>query len=182
MLQEQVSNSLKLMGSSNVFSVLFLNISFYPSCIFPWESGNLLFWKLKCLLVRLTVYIIHVSCFIYTVNPLPCWSFLVQFKANLPTDGTQPLSPDRSDLTWLLLSPFPHTLEKAQRVLLCLLHLLLTPWIPAESTKYFPCSKDYKVALSSWAEGKGGMERMWLSIARTMKCPAQDMLGGMWRL
>lgn len=34
MLQE-VSNSLKIMGSINIFSVLFLNLSFYTSCIFP---------------------------------------------------------------------------------------------------------------------------------------------------
>lgn len=91
MLQE-VSNSLNIMGSINIFSVLFLNLSFYTSCIFPWESRNPLLWKLKCFLIRLTLYIIHADCFIYITNPLTYWSFLVWFKARLLPADTQPPS------------------------------------------------------------------------------------------
>lgn len=106
--QEILFNSLKVTGSINVFSVPFLNLFFYACYIFLWESRNLLLWNLKCSLIRLALHIVYVGCFTYKAISLPSLSFLVRFKATLWSDETQPLSPGRLSLTWLLMYIYPH--------------------------------------------------------------------------
>lgn len=177
--QEVVSNSLKVMGSINVFSVLFLNLFFCTSCIFLWESRNLLLQNLMCFLIRLTLHIIYVDCFIYTAISLPPLSFLVWFKATPLPDETQPLSPGGWSLAWLLLCISPHLWKSTAWSYPIFFPFLLTPWFPAQSTKYFPCSNDRKVDQCPCGGrlkvGEGG-ENVTLSVARKIKCPfAQDM-------
>lgn len=88
-------------------------------------------------------------------EPFAILIILVQFKANLLPDGTQPLSPDRLDVTWLLAVHFPTPLKECKSSCLVFFPLCssLGSWKNQPDTSHLNSSNDYKVNWSSCGSG-----------------------------
>ena len=146
------------MDSINEFSVLLLNIIFHLFYVFPWEPRNILPWKLKCLLLLFIYYYIYIYThyFLYINNMCQLlhlysepFAILVIFglvQSQLlaqwnPTSLSQQFGFHRAPAICFL------HLWKSPMCLLPVVFLfcsLLISWLI--TTKYFPCSNDYRWA------------------------------------